>query len=301
MKDVVLITGANGHLAKVVSRHLNTDYEVRHLTTRKPSSSQDSYFHWDIEKGYIDPKALDNCKHIVHLAGYSILKRWTKKNKQIMYDSRIKSANMILNSCKKMNIKPKTFITASAIGIYDQSGQENIHEYSQKGNDWVAKMACDWENAANTFKALGSRVVQMRISLIFSEKAGFLKYSLLSMKYGLGLIIGDKNRNVNWIHVEDIASFIKENISNNKYNGPYNLACEDKISQENFIKVIRKNLFPYSIVIKIPMFLVGFFLGERSQIIAANLSLETTKIKEHGFKCKFNTLEQMIANLKINL
>ena len=300
MKDAVLITGANGHLAKVVSQYLGKDYDIRHLTTKRETNSENSYFHWDIEKQYIDPKALENCKHIVHLAGFPILKIWTKKNKQTMYDSRIKSTKLIFDTCQKMNVKPKTFISASAIGIYGDPAQENIHESSPKGTDWLANMACDWENAANKFKAVGSRVVQMRISLIFSEKAGFLKYNLLSLRFGLGLILGERNRKVNWIHVKDIARFIEECIKKEKYTGPYNLACEDKKSQENFIKAIRRNLFPYSIVIKIPMRVVSFFIGKRAQIIGANLSLETKKMKEHGFKCKLNTLDQILENLKIN-
>ena len=301
MKEVVLITGANGHLAKVTGKYLSKYYDVRYLTTKKKSSIKESYFEWNIEKEYIDTKALENCTHIVHLSGYSILKKWTKKNKRIIYDSRIKTAGLILETCKKLNIKPKTFISASAIGIYAKSAKEDMHEESSKGNDWVAKMACDWEDAANRFKELGSRVVQMRISLIFSENAGFLKYNLLSMKYGLGLITGNSKRKINWMHVSDIASFIKQSICNEAYHGPYNLASDDKISQENFIQAIRKKLFPYSVVIKIPMFLVSFFLGKRSQIIDANISLETKKIKENGFKCKFNTLNKMIDNLKIDL
>ena len=300
MKDTVLITGANGHLAKIVSQHLAKDYNLRYLTTQKISNTRKSYFHWDIEKEYIDPRAIKNCKHIIHLAGYPILRRWTSKNQKIMYDSRIKSTNLLLESCKLMKVRPKTFICASAIGIYDQSAKTNIDENSLKGNSWLAKMACDWEIAANQFKELGSRIVQMRISLIFSEEAGFLKYNLLSMKYGVGLIIGDRKRKVNWMHVEDISRFIKEAILNNCYNGPYNLASEGNISQENLIKLIRNNLFSYSIIIRIPMSVISFILGQRSQIIDTDIELETSKLKETGFKCKFNTLKKITDTIKLN-
>ncbi len=301
MKDVVLITGANGHLAKVVSEYLKKDYDVRYLTTNKQLITKESHFYWNIEQEYLDPRSLENCKHIVHLAGYSILNRWTKKNKKIIYDSRIQSANLIFDACKINNVNPKTFISASAIGIYDQFSQVNIHEDSLKGTDWLAKMACDWEDAAKKFNEFGARVVQMRISLIFSKNSGFLKYTLLSMKYGIGLIVGDSKRKVNWMHVDDVARFIKESLANNNYNGPYNLASEDKPSQENFIKVIRKRLFPYCIVVKIPIFLVSLFLGKRSQIINTDISLETHKINEIGFKCRYNNLEKMIDNLKRDL
>jgi uncharacterized protein (TIGR01777 family) len=211
-----------------------------------------------------------------------------------MYDSRVKSTELIFEACKKMNIKPSTFISASAVGIYDQSVKDCKREDSPKGNNWLAKMACDWEDAASHFQTIGSRVVQMRISLIFSQKAGFLKYNLLSMKFGIGAIVGDKNRKVNWIAVNDIGRFIKKCLLNKNYQGPYNLACEEKESQEKFVKKIKKNLFPYALIFRVPMFIVQCFIGERSQIIDTDLSLDTNKMKSHGFKCKINTLEHML-------
>jgi hypothetical protein len=293
-KDIVLITGANGHLAKVVSQHLCKDYIVRHLTTNKTSSLDESYFYWDVTKKLIDKQALENCDHIVHLAGLSILKKWTKKNKKIMYDSRVKAADLIFETCKTMNVKPKTFISASAIGIYDQSiSKGKTHEESNKGNNWIANMANDWEKASNKFKKIDSRVIQMRISLIFSEKAGFLRYNILSMKFGLGAIIGDKNKITNWIHVKDLARFVKESIKNKSYNGPFNIACDDDSSQEDIIKKIRKYILPYAIILKIPLAVVKFFLGERSQIIDTHLKLETKKLKKNGFHCKINTLDEI--------
>ncbi len=301
MKDIVLITGANGHLAKVVTKNLRKDYEVRNLTTNKKMSNKKLFFHWDVKKGYLDCKALENCKHIIHLAGFSIIKRWTKKNKQIMYDSRIESTRLIYKECKKNNVHPKTFISASAMGIYDQSLEGMVHEKSQKGKDWLASMACDWENASNKFKKLDSRVIQMRISLIFSKNSGFLKYNLLAMKFGIGAIIGNPNSKINWIHVKDVSRFIQECIEKNKYNGAYNLACDDKISQKKFLETIRDYIFPYALIIKIPMFFIKLILGERSKIINNNLCLETTKMKNYGFRCKINSLEKTLTNPKINL
>ena len=87
-------------------------------------------------------------------------------------------------------------ICASAIGIYNQTSIESLNETASKGSDWIARMVCDWEDSSNRFKKIGARVVQMRISLILDKNAGFLKYNLLSMRYGLGLILGDKNRKI---------------------------------------------------------------------------------------------------------
>ena len=297
MKDVILITGANGNLAKSLGKKLSNDYRIRYLTTNKLLSINLGYYYWDVEKEYIDKDALIGCTHIVHLAGNSILNRWTKKNKKIIYDSRIKSANMIFDKCELLGIKIKTIISASAIGIYDEYSSLMNNENSLIGKGWLSQMACDWEIAANKFKLLGSRVVQMRISLIFSNKSGFLRSNILSMKYGIGLVLGDSKRRIHWIHIDDLIRFIEESLKNKNYSGPYNIASDETISQINLIKSIKKKLFPNSIIIKIPIYFVKLVLGERSKIIYTDIYLCVNKLKQAGFKCNYNTFNKVLEKL----
>ena len=296
MKEVIVITGSSGNLAGFLCDYLSKEYEVRCLTTKKKLVDKVSNFFWDVEKEYIDIDVFDNCIYIIHLAGYSILNRWTQKNKIEMYNSRVKSTQLLFDVCNNINIKPQAFICASASGIYKSSSQR-INEGSPKGDDWLARMAVDWENTANKFNQLGSRVVNMRISLIFSVKGGFLKYNLLGMKYGVGAILGDSRRNINWMHIEDISRFTIESLKNKSFIGPYNLAVDESVSQKGFLKLIRKYLFPYALIIKIPAFFVRLILGQRSQIILTDINLDTKKIKESGFKLKFPDLRSMIDDI----
>ena len=67
---------------------------------------------------------------------------------------------MIFDKCKSLSVKIETFISASAIGIYDEYSSLNNNETSLNGKGWLSEMTCDWEIAANKFKLLGSRVVK---------------------------------------------------------------------------------------------------------------------------------------------
>ena len=118
MKDRIIITGYSGSLARRTTELLKDDYEIIGLTSNKKNVNNKNIYYWNTATNEIDEKALENCKHIIHLSGYPILKRWTKKNKILMQKSRIGAANLLFNKCKKLNISPKTFISASAIGIY---------------------------------------------------------------------------------------------------------------------------------------------------------------------------------------
>ena len=298
MKNVVLITGASGNLAKSLGKKISKDYTVRYLTTNKLLAINSGYYYWDIEKEYIDKDSLIGCNHIIHLAGNSILNKWTKKNKKIIYDSRIKSANMIFDKCKSLNVKIEKFISASAIGIYDEYSSLNNNETSLNGKGWLSEMTCDWEIAANKFKLLGSRVVQMRISLIFSNNSGFLKSNLQSMKYGIGLVLGNSKRKIHWIHIDDLVRFIEESIKDKNYSGPYNIASDETMSQINLIKLIKKKLFPNSIIIKIPIYFVKLILGERSKIIYTDINISVNKLKEQGFNCNYNNFNKVLEEVR---
>ena len=214
-----------------------------------------------------------------------------------MHQSRIGAANLLFNTCKKLNISPKTFISASAIGIYGLDAKEVKSENDKFGSDWIAKMASDWEESAEQFKEIGSRIIQMRISLLMNKGTAFLRYNLLSMKLGLGVIIGSKEKRISWIHVEDAANFIKEAITNTNYKGAYNLATAEPISQAMFIKKIKEKLFPYALIIRIPFYLLQVFLGKRSQIINTDISISVDKLKKEGFTWKFYNFDEVLKNI----
>ena len=298
MKERIIITGYSGSLAKITRKLLKDDYEIIGLTSNKEKVNNKDIYYWNTSTNEIDENALENCKHIIHLAGYPILKRWTKKNKRLMHQSRIGAANLLFNKCKELNISPVTFISASAIGIYGLNAKGIKSEKDKIGTDWISRMVLDWEESAQQFKQIGSRVVQMRISLLMNQETAFLKYNLLSMKLGVGVIIGSKEKNISWIHAHDAASFIKEAITNRNYKGADNLATTEPISQGMFIKKIKEKLFPYALIIKIPFFPVKLFLGKRSQIINTDVSINVYKLKKEGFIWEFYNFKKVLEKVR---
>ena len=298
MKERIIITGYSGSLARRTTELLKDNYEIIGLTSNKKRVNNKNIYYWNTSTDEIDERALENCKHIIHLSGYPILKRWTKKNKRLMHQSRIGAANLLFNKCKQLNISPKTFISASAIGIYGLNARGIKSEKDKIGTDWIARMASDWEESAQEFKKIGSRVVQMRISLLMNQETAFLKSNLLSMKLGIGVVIGSKKKKISWIHVDDAANFIKEAITNENYKGAYNLATTKSISQEMFIKKIKERLFPYALIIRIPSFIIRLFLGKRSQIINTDVSINVDKLKKEGFIWKFYNFNEVLEKVR---
>ena len=163
MKEKILITGYNGSLAKRLVHFLNDNYSLVFLSSSKKSVNNKDVFYWNIEESYIDESALIGCQHIIHLSGYNIINRWSKKNIHKMRTSRIDASNLLFEKCKSLNKNIKTFVSASAMGYYGLGVEKDVDENHPPGNDWLSKLVVDWELASNQFVKLGARVVNLRI------------------------------------------------------------------------------------------------------------------------------------------
>ena len=150
------------------------------------------------------------------------------------------------------------------------------------------------EDESNKFNELNTRCIQLRIPLIFDKKHGFLKYNLLSMKFGMGFIFGNKNQILNWVSTNDICRFIEFSIKNKNIKGPFNISSSKKYSKIDILRNIRLNKYKYSMIISLPDYLVDLIFGEKSSIIKSNISICSKKINDTGFEFNDSEIEKII-------
>ena len=296
MNETILITGYNGALAKRLTSYLKEKYSLVYLSSRKKSVNNEDIFYWNIETQYIDENVFNNCAHIIHLSGYNIINRWSKKNRQKMYSSRIDAANLLFENCKKYNINLKTFISASAMGYYGLGAEKEVDENAPPGTDWLANLVVEWESAANRFKEIGARSVNLRISLMMDKNSGFLKVTMLPLKFGVTSVFLPSDLNYSWIHIDDLSRFILYSLENKKISGPYNMASPIKQTQFEVIKEIRSCIFKYAFIFPIPIFVMKIVLGNRSQLIKGGLYLKVDKLLNSGFKLNYTSISSFLLN-----
>jgi len=296
MNETILITGYNGALAKRLTSYLKEKYSLVYLSSRKKSVNNEDIFYWNIETQYIDENVFNNCAHIIHLSGYNIINRWSKKNRQKMYSSRIDAANLLFENCKKYNVNLKTFISASAMGYYGLGAEKEVDENAPPGTDWLANLVVEWESAANRFKEIGARSVNLRISLMMDKNSGFLKVTMLPLKFGVTSVFLPSDLNYSWIHIDDLSRFILYSLENKKISGPYNMASPIKQTQFELIKEIRSCIFKYAFIFPIPIFVMKIVLGNRSQLIKGGLYLKVDKLLNSGFKLNYTSISSFLLN-----
>ncbi|MBU4259281.1 MAG: NAD-dependent epimerase/dehydratase family protein, partial [Proteobacteria bacterium] len=134
-------------------------------------------------------KKIDGSGVIVNLAGANIVKRWTEEYKKELYNSRIDTTIKLVEAMGQMSRKPKIFISASAVGIYDDRGRYGESDYNF-ANNYLAKIVKDWEEAAFRAREINIRTIVFRFGVVLG-KGGLLAKMLPSFKLGMGGTIGN--------------------------------------------------------------------------------------------------------------
>lgn len=298
MKEVVLITGANGLIAKELAKKIGNEFEVRFLTRKKRQANE---YEWDLTKGTIDESALENISHIIHLAGANISeKRWTPERKKELISSRVDSATLLRNTLRKKEIKLKSFISASGINFYGTLTTEKIYsENDPPGHDFLSEVVVLWERAADHFKEhnLADRIVKIRTAVVLSEKEGALKKMLPPIQYGIGSALGSGKQYMPWIHIEDICSIYEFALKNNTFHGAYNAVSPQYVTNSDLTKAIAEVLKKPLFMPNVPAFVLKLLFGELANAILEGSRASSEKIQNAGFQFKFPNLNDALKDL----
>ncbi|PLX08996.1 MAG: TIGR01777 family protein [Marinilabiliales bacterium] len=296
----VLITGGTGLVGSALSRFLKDKGFTPVILSRNPkANSEFPMYKWDVNKGEIDKAAFNGVEHIIHLAGANLgEKRWSKKRKQILIESRVKSAEFLFETIKNGNYKIKAFISASAVGIYPSyTDNDTIFEEDSKlGNSFAAEICKRWESAADDFKTIGIRTVKIRTGIVQDINDPALEKILLSAKFGILPAFGKGEHYYPWIHLKDLCRIYHTAIIDETFNGPYNAVAPDTITNKQYTKAIKK-LRRKGFILHIPAFFMKLLFGEMSQIILRGTKVQSKLHKKDKFKFEFPTIESAMKDL----
>lgn len=298
----VLISGGTGligqHLAKMLLKH---NYDVAVLSRRR-STSKDAEipaYHWDLDKNEIDREAVNTCDYIIHLAGVNIgKKRWTDQRKREIARSRIKSAELIFKNINTRDHSLKAFISASASGYYGSITSEQVFEETDPpAEDFLGHICKQWEQSADKFAELGTRVVKIRTGIVLSREGGALSRIRIAVKAGLGSALGTGNQYFPWIHMEDLCHMFMSAIENTRMKGPYNAVAPEHITNKEFVrKMAKKYRRPFWFP-NVPAILLKLIFGEMSTIILHGSRISSKKIEAAGYTFRFPTVDSALQDL----
>ena len=298
--ETVLITGGSGLLGKHLCRKLmERGYKPAILTRRPDYKSNITNYYWDPDKEEINNDAISSADYIIHLAGVNIgEKRWTKKRKRIIMDSRILPAKFLFDKIKESGHKPRAFISISGVGYYGSITSDRIFsETDRHAEDFLGEVCRLWENTASRFEAIGMRTVRIRSAVVLTERGGVLARMALPVKFGIGSPIGSGKQYFPWIHVEDLCNIFIRAIEDTQMTGVYNAAAPDQRINKEFVRTLAKVLKKPLWFPPVPAILMKLLLGEMSVILLTGSRISSEKIKKAGYLFIFPELEDALKNL----
>lgn len=295
----ILLTGGTGFIGNYLAGELMKAGHYLTVITRSPGkyseeeATNQRFVSWSADLAAI----MDETDVVVNLAGENLFdKRWTKQVKKQIYESRVDSTRKLTEAMREANQPPDLFISASAVGIYGDSGDRVLDESEAAGSDFLARVCVGWESEATKASELGVRVAIPRIGIVLEKNGGVLEKMRMPFLFFVGGAIGTGRQYVPWIHMRDICCAVLYPLKNKKISGPYNACSPNPATMDDLAAAIGEAMNRPSFF-RVPEFMVSAALGEAAEPVLGSLRAEPKVLQQHGFRFDFEDLQEAVNDV----
>jgi uncharacterized protein (TIGR01777 family) len=246
-------------------------------------------------------EAVDDCDAVVNLAGENLFnRRWNDAFKKQLRDSRALSTQNVVGALARKPTTgagvPKVLVNASATGYYGPHGDEELTEESPPGDDFLARLCVEWEQAARTAEGHGLRVAVVRIGVVLGRDAGAIPKMLTPFRLGVGGPIGSGRQWLSWVHHADIVGILLLALDNPAARGPVNGTTPQPVTNRDFAKALGRALHRPAFL-PTPGFALKLGLGEVAEVLTAGQRVLPAKALALGYKFKFPDIDTALADV----
>jgi uncharacterized protein len=268
----ILITGSTGLVGSALVSNLkqagHTVCRLMRPGSRKEGSAGNEGFdiQWNPETGELGAAAV-GAEAVVNLAGASIADgRWTDSRKKELRSSRVDTTRALIQALARMAARPRVIVSASAIGIYGDRGEEILNEESAPGSDFLSSVAKEWEAEAEKGEVLGIRVVLPRFGVILARNGGALPQMARPFRLGVGGRIGSGQQWMSWVSLEDVVAILRLALEQGELRGPVNVVAPEPVRNAEFTAALAKTLHRPALF-PAPAFALRLVLGEMADAL----------------------------------
>lgn len=292
----ILVSGASGFVGSALVPFLTAaGHDVVRLVRRAARAADEAQ--WDPETGLVDLELAEGADALIHLAGAGIAdKRWNPARKQLLRGSRVDATRVLCESLGKLQLPPKAFVSASAIGLYGDRGDEPLDEDSPAGRGFLAELVRDWEAAAEPARAAGLRVAHMRLGVLLDAGGGALARMLLPFKLGAGGRLGSGAQFMSWVALDDALAALLHAVRTDTLEGAVNVVAPQPVSNAEFTRALGAALRRPT-VLPMPSFAARLAFGELAdELLLASQRVAPSRLQQSGFEFAWPTLSGALAH-----
>jgi len=292
----VLLSGASGPIGAALLPSLeHAGAEIVRLV--RGSARDAAQIPWD-PMGELASAAVSGFEAVIHLAGESVVGRWTEAKRKAVLESRVRGTRSVARALARADVKPRVFVCASAIGFYGSRGDEILCEESPGGQGFLPDVCREWEAASRIAAEAGIRTVNLRIGLVLSAHGGALPKMLPAFRLGLGGRLGAGTQWWSWVHVDDIVGAIHHALQTESLSGPLNLVSPNPLLNAEFTKVLAAVLGrPAFLPVPEAALKLAFGALAAEELFLASQRVEPSKLKASGYEFRFSDLGSALKSM----
>jgi len=283
-EKTIAIAGATGLIGSHLTKHFKSKkWEVIPLGRKDFGGTSEAL-----------AEKIETANVVINLAGAPIIKRWTRKHKKEIYDSRILTTRKLVKAIELAKNKPALMISASAVGIYDQECVQDEHS-NQFAGDFLSKVCMDWEAEAEKVSA-PTRLTIIRLGIVLAREGGALKTMLPFFKLGIGGKIATGRQPFAWIHLDDVVNAIEFIIQDPEKKGVFNFVAPGLINNRQFTAALGKAIRRPALLF-VPAFALRLLYGEAAVTLTTGQKVVPMRLEKAGFEFKFPEIYRSLEDL----
>lgn len=293
----IALTGASGLIGTALRHLLTTSgHTVLRLVRGTPRAADEVF--WDVERGAIDADALNGVDAVVHLAGEPVFApRWTEAKKQRILRSRVDGTALLARTLAGLRRPPRTFLSASAIGLYGDRGDAALPESAPRGAGFLADVVEEWEAATAEAEAAGIRTVHLRTGVVLSPRGGALALMLPAFRLGVGGPLGPPGHFLPWIGLDDTLGAYVHALATDTLSGPVNLAAPEPATMGLLARTLARVL-DRPALLSVPGALLDVLGGEAArEMLLASARVVPARLLDTGYAFRHGDLETCLRHL----
>ncbi len=267
----IAISGATGFIGSRLTKHL-TDQGHSVTPLGRELFAYESPHHLIA--------AIEKVDAVINLAGAPIDKRWSRKYRALILESRIITTRKIVHAINRTS-QPKTLISASAVGYYPSVGCYD--EHSRVENYTFLSYVCRlWEAEARKVN-VKSRLIVTRFGVVYSHTAGVLPRMVATKKFGFLTRIGALEKPVTWVDREDLVRALTFIVENDEIEGVVNIVAPHFTLQRDFLRAAAQR-YNTRFVVPLHSMIIKMIFGKASEVILNGACVSSHKLLDAGFR-----------------
>lgn len=287
------MSGASGMVGSEIRAALEARGDEVGALVRGGRASSGLDVAWDPAAGTIDDTALaaGGFDAVMHLAGESLLGRWTEAKRTRIRDSRVDGTRLLATQLARLEDGPRTLLVASATGFYGDRGEELLSEEAAPGSGFLADVVREWEAAAEPAREAGLRVAHLRMAPVQSPKGGALGAQLLPFRLGAGGRVGSGRQWSPWIGLSETAR-IWLHVLDNDVDGVVNVVGPTPARNAEYVRALGR-VVRRPTIIPAPVPLMKLALGGQliDEMLLASQKVVPSRLEGIGYEFLDRTVE----------